>query len=164
MKKKPFRILLPTMLFLLVWTISCNSELTNITVPVSYEEQLEKDIKSIDEFLAGNEINAVQHESGLRYVVLSEGSGDVPNSNSEVSVKYEGRFFSGGVFDSSTTGATFFLSQLISAWRIAIPLMKEGGVLTIYAPSGLCYGTAGISGIPPNTNLIFDIELIDVVQ
>ncbi|MCP4458785.1 MAG: hypothetical protein GY816_12295 [Cytophagales bacterium] len=80
----------------------------------------------------------------------------------DVTAKYEGWFLNGNVFDASTTGATFPLSRVIVAWQITVPLIKEGGKITIYAPSGYCYGHSGYADIGPNTNLIFDIELVSI--
>ena len=122
---------------------------------LTYEERLAADIEAIDEFLEKNEIDAIEHVSGIRYVVLKEGEGKQPNGGSSVNVKYEGRHFNGSVFDSNDTGVTFPLPNLILSWQIAIPLMKEGGKLTVYAPSGLCYGTSGTTGISPNSSLNF---------
>lgn len=141
----------------LLTTISCGDE------PVlDFEDQLEKDLAAIDRYLDKNNIDAIEHESGIRYVVTAEGDGERPIQSSTVTVKYTGRFFDGKKFDESKTGATFGLPNLILAWRIMIPEMEEGGSITIYAPSGFCYGTSGNSNIDPNKNLIFEMELIRV--
>lgn len=131
-------------------------------VVLSAEDQLAIDIEKIDAFLANEEITAEIHESGIRYVTTLEGTGDQPTLADGVTAKYEGRFLNGNVFDASTTGATFPLNGVIAAWQITLPLMREGGKITIYAPSGYCYGSTGTGGIPPNENLIFDIELLSV--
>lgn len=132
---------------------------------LTFTEQLEQDIEFIDAFLSQNDIQAIEHETGIRYVMNVEGTGNNPELTDDITVTYEGRFFTGGIFDSNSDGITFPLGQLIEAWRISIPLMKEGGSMTIYAPSGYCYGSQGVDGvIPANSNLIFDIDLIEVVD
>ena len=142
---------------MLLTTVSCGDE-----PELTFGDQLEKDIKAIDRYLDEKRIDALVHESGIRYVVIEEGDGDRPIQSSTVKVKYEGRFFNGDKFDGNNAGISFELSRLISAWRIMIPEMEEGGKITMYAPSGRCYGKAGNSNIDPNKNLIFDMELIEV--
>lgn len=137
-------------------------EIDLIDTSVSFQDQIGFDTELIDNYLMDNEIEALEHESGIRYVVTEEGSGDSPSASDVVNVKYEGRFFSGTVFDSNDSGVSFPLDALIPAWKTMIPLMKEGGKMTIYAQSGYCYGTSGNNNILPNESLIFDIELINV--
>ena len=123
-------------------------------------EQEIVDLAIIDRFLRGNDIQARVHESGIRYTVQAEGMGESPTIDDRVVVVYEGRFLNGNVFDQSEDNTSFDLADLVEAWQIMIPTMKPGGKITIYAPSGLCYGRQGSASIPGNTNLIFDIELI----
>ncbi len=149
-------ILFSFSILMLMIVISCGND----DIELSYEDQLAKDIETINDYLDKNNIVAEEHESGIRYVTTNLGTGNSPVQSSVVNVKYEGRFFGGGIFDSNDSGISFTLSQLIPAWKIAIPLMKEGGKMTIYAPSGYCYGSTGTSGIGANKNLIFDIELV----
>ncbi|MEQ9403340.1 MAG: FKBP-type peptidyl-prolyl cis-trans isomerase [Cyclobacteriaceae bacterium] len=129
---------------------------------LSFEEQLKIDADSIDSYLELNEIEAQIHQTGVRYIITKAGDGESANTTDRVKVIYEGRFMDGSVFDSNSEGVSFPLNGLIAAWQITIPLLKEGGSMTIYAPSGYCYGPPGRSGIPPNSILFFDIELIEV--
>lgn len=126
------------------------------------QEQLTEDISKIDAYLSTNNIDAQVHESGLRYVINSAGEGLAPEVCSTVTVMYEGRLFNGNVFDSNKNGVSFPLSQLISGWRIGIPLIKAGGSITLYIPSVYAYGSEGSRNIPGNSNLIFDITLTKV--
>lgn len=125
--------------------------------------QLEFDGQIIDDYLLDNNIDAQEDPSGLRYRITEPGAGSTPDASSNVVVEYEGRFLSSGVvFDGSETGVEFPLSNLITAWQIGIPLIAEGGSITLYVPSGLAYGSRGNSSIPPNSILIFDIKLLEV--
>ena len=151
------KYLLLISLFGILTIVSCGDEPT-----LPFEDQLEKDIAAIDRFLDKNDIEALEHESGIRYVVVREGDGARPMASSAVKVIYEGRFFNGKKFDENRTGISFPLPNLILAWRIMIPELEEGGKITMYAPSGYCYGTSGNSNIDPNTNLVFDVELLEV--
>lgn len=126
-------------------------------------EQLAKDIGIIDKYLADNNIDAQEDPSGLRYVITTEGTGPKPKLSNTVVVNYTGTFLDGTYFDgTTTTPATFPLLNLIAAWQIGFQLLPEGSSAVLYVPSGLGYGKTGSGPIPPNTNLIFEVELIQV--
>lgn len=130
---------------------------------LSASEQLAHDIQVIDEYLSAHSITAQQDPSGLRYVVTTPGTGQIPNLANTITVTYVGKLLSdGSVFDQSTSPVSFKLSQLISGWQIGFQLLKKGSKATLYVPSGLGYGTSGSGPIPSNANLIFDVSLIDV--
>ena len=135
---------------------------------LSYEDQLKKDKAIIDKYLEKNNIVAVKDTSGLRIVVYQAGSGLFPVPTSKLTVKYEGRFMNGQVFDKSSVGSSGLpspfsspLSGLIEGWQIAFyKYIAKGGKATLYVPSGLGYGRNETGGVPANSNLIFDVELI----
>jgi FKBP-type peptidyl-prolyl cis-trans isomerase len=101
--------------------------------------------------------------SGLYYIITQEGTGDHPTLQSTVKVRYKGYRLNGDVFDqtSGTSTATFPLTQLILGWQEGIPLLKKGGKGTFFCPSDLAYGSQQVGDIPPNSVLIFEIELVD---
>ena len=106
-------------------------------------------------------------DSGLRYLVITEGTGATPAATDEVTVHYTGRLLDGTVFDSSVERgepATFPLNRVIKGWTEGLQLMKEGGKTLFYIPSELAYGETGTPGGPigPNTPLLFEVELIKV--
>ncbi len=104
--------------------------------------------------------------SGLKYMVLKEGNGKCPGPEDEVTVHYVGKLTDGTVFDSSVDRgdpATFPLNRVIPGWTEGLQLMKEGGKTVFYIPSNLAYGKQGAPGaIPPDADLIFQVELIKV--
>jgi len=103
--------------------------------------------------------------SGLQYTVIKEGTGKSPLVSSTVKVHYTGKLLNGTVFDSSKRGEPieFPLNQVIPGWTEGLQLMKEGGKATFIIPAKLAYGTRGVPGvIPPNSPLIFDVELLQV--
>ena len=105
--------------------------------------------------------------SGLQYEVISRGSGATPNSNDRAKVHYEGTFINGEVFDSSYARGEpieFPLDGVIIGWREGVQLMNEGSVYRFVIPSNLAYGQNGAGSIPPNSTLIFKVELISVLK
>lgn len=104
--------------------------------------------------------------SGLRYMVIKEGTGNKPTATSNVKVHYTGSFLDGNVFDSSVQRGEpidFGLNQVIPGWTEGVQLMKEGGKYKFYIPYQLAYGERGYPGaIPPKSDLIFEVELIKI--
>lgn len=148
-----------TQLMILLLVLSCGSDDAGA---LSFEDQLDKDIEKIEKYLAENGIEASSHESGIRFVERVTGEGISPTIQDSVTVTYKGMYLNGTVFDKNSEGITFPLQYVIEAWQLMLPTMKEGGKLTMYAPSGYCYGTTGRDQIPPNAIMIFDVELITV--
>ncbi len=103
--------------------------------------------------------------SGLQYKITREGKGKQPTASSLVKVNYKGMLVDGKVFDSSyarNQPVEFPLNQVIPGWTEGLQLLKEGGAATLYIPAKLAYGEQGVQGIPPNSTLIFDVELLEV--
>jgi len=106
--------------------------------------------------------------SGLQYKVLRAGSGRTPKATDAVTVHYRGTLINGAEFDSSIARGqpqTFKVDGVIPGWTEALQLMKEGDKWQIFIPANLAYGERGAPPrIPPNSVLIFEIELISVQQ
>lgn len=104
--------------------------------------------------------------SGLRYVVRKEGDGPTPQHGSRVSVRYEGRFMDGRVFDGSKGEEPYTFrftdGAVIQGWSEALATMKRGERRTLIIPFWLGYGANGRGPIPPRATLIFDVELVEV--
>jgi len=120
-------------------------------------------------FLAENKQapGVVVTESGLQYVVITEGKGAAPKLTDRVKVHYHGTLIDGKVFDSSVERgepATFPLNGVIRGWTEALQLMKVGGKYKIFVPSDLAYGERGMGPIGPNATLIFEIELLEILK
>ncbi|MCB9359830.1 MAG: FKBP-type peptidyl-prolyl cis-trans isomerase [Flavobacteriales bacterium] len=108
-------------------------------------------------------------ESGLQYIVLTEGTGKQPTATSSVTVHYHGTTPDGEVFDSSVNRgrpATFGLNQVIKGWTEGLQLMKEGAKYRFFIPQDLAYGKNapqnGEGPIKPYMPLVFEVELIKV--
>ncbi|WP_180070557.1 FKBP-type peptidyl-prolyl cis-trans isomerase [Acinetobacter sp. YH16038] len=107
-------------------------------------------------------------KSGLQYLVLKEGKGKSPSANSNVRVHYEGRLIDATVFDSSIARqqpVDFRTTQVITGWTEGLQLMKVGAKYRFFIPADLAYGQIGSGDIiEPNSTLIFDIELLEIIK
>ena len=132
--------------------------------------QAEKAVKNKAEgaaFLATNKNNSavITLPDGLQYTVLAEGAGASPSANDVVSVNYRGTLLDGTEFDSSYKRgqpASFPVNGVIHGWTEALQLMKPGSKWKLFIPSDLAYGENGQRGIPPNSVLVFEVELLSV--
>lgn len=106
-------------------------------------------------------------ESGIYYTVLEEGNGDTPAKGDTVSVHYTGKFMDGKVFDSSVSRGEPIefpvgMGRVILGWDETILEMKVGEERVIVIPPNLAYGENGSGPIPPNSWLIFEVELVAI--
>ncbi|MEM7783112.1 MAG: FKBP-type peptidyl-prolyl cis-trans isomerase [Planctomycetota bacterium] len=144
-----------------------NANVETGELTVSFEtDQREIDDAILQKHFADVGVSPTDAGDGLYVLIDQEGTGDNPQSNSVVTVTYDGKFLSlndqnllveGSTFDAGTI--TQSLLGLIPGWRQGIPSFKTGGTGKLYIPSHLAYGTTGTGGIPPNSVLVFDIEL-----
>jgi FKBP-type peptidyl-prolyl cis-trans isomerase FklB len=103
--------------------------------------------------------------SGLQYKVISEGNGESPSLTDKVKVHYEGKLIDGKVFDSSKRRGQpleFAVNGLIKGWTEALLMMKAGSKWMLYIPPDLAYGDQNMQGIPSNSVLIFEVELLSI--
>ncbi|HEX9242235.1 MAG TPA: FKBP-type peptidyl-prolyl cis-trans isomerase [Anaeromyxobacter sp.] len=117
---------------------------------------------------AAKEKGAVKTESGLVYRSLKDGTGEKPLTTSTVKVNYKGTFIDGTVFDASDKHggpATFPLNGVIRCWTEGVAMMKVGGKAQLVCPPRIAYGEQGAPGaVPPNSTLVFEVELLGVVK
>ena len=134
------------------------------------QERLEINKQAGAEFLEINRHKAgvVELPSGLQYEILKQGTGEKPTAADKVRCHYHGTLINGTVFDSSVQRgepATFGVSQVIPGWVEALQLMPVGSKWRLFIPSALAYGEHGAGDvIEPNSTLIFDVELLDIVK
>jgi FKBP-type peptidyl-prolyl cis-trans isomerase len=119
-----------------------------------------------DAFLAANKANpgVTTLPDGLQYTVLSAGTGATPGAADTVTVNYKGTLIDGTEFDSSYKRgqpASFPVTGVIKGWTEALQKMQVGAKWKLFVPSELAYGEQGRPGIPPNSVLIFEVELLD---
>ena len=134
------------------------------------ERQGQLNLQKETEFLTENSKRSVvlSTASGLQYEVITAGSGALPGPTAKVEVHYEGTLLDGTKFDSSydrNEPAEFSLDQVIPGWAEGMQLMPVGSTYKLYIPSELAYGPQGAGNIiPPNSTLIFTVELLSIVE
>lgn len=130
-----------------------------------FDVELESLLRTSDEYILENNISIdTTSASGAKLETLTEGNGENPTMTSFVAVHYTGYFSNGEVFDESPVDPLqLSLNNVIVGWQELIPLMKEGGTARFYIPSPAAYGTSGFATIPGKTDLIFEIELVEVL-
>ena len=142
-------------------------------------EQLKKDDKTIADYLAKNNIKATKAPLGTYVQILTEGTGDAIDTSKVLKVMYTGKTLEDGkVFDSNkdpkfnhtealpvNMGAPAGTQgSVISGWTDGLTLMKKGSKANLYIPSTLAYGKQGAGAdIKPNANLVFEVEVVDVI-
>ena len=157
------RIVHSSFFFLLVFLfLSCSKDKKCESVPPQVNVPADE-ITAVEEYLTSNDItDAVKSDDGFYYKITDPGSGSSPGLCSNVSIFYTGELTDGTIFDGTTTVPVYFsLNQLISGWQLGLPLLKKGGSMMLYLPPSLAYGSRSSGQIPPNSVLIFEIELVD---
>ncbi|MDR1357692.1 MAG: FKBP-type peptidyl-prolyl cis-trans isomerase [Tannerellaceae bacterium] len=156
----------------------------NVTPDISYDEakqiidayfrKLQSERGEINrkagiEFLKinGNKAGVVELPSGLQYEILTKGDGPKPKTFDSVRCHYHGTLIDGRVFDSSVQRgepAVFGVSQVIPGWTEALQLMHTGDKWRLFIPPKLAYGDRQAGEfIEPNSVLIFDVELLNII-
>lgn len=120
-----------------------------------------------DKFMAENATKdgVVTLPSGLQYKVITQGTGAIPTAGDRVKVNYHGTLIDGTVFDSSVDRGepiTFGVTQVIPGWTEALQMMPVGSKWILYVPYSLAYGDRDGGPIPAYSNLIFEVELLDI--
>jgi FKBP-type peptidyl-prolyl cis-trans isomerase FkpA len=105
--------------------------------------------------------------SGVVVEHLTQGTGAQPTADNVVKVNYRGTLADGTEFDSSAKHggpATFPLGRVIPCWTQGVATMKVGGKAKLTCPAATAYGSRGVGAIPPNSDLTFEVELLDIVK
>jgi len=146
------------LLLLCIFALSCNK---NKFCEPNNQKAPDAEVAALEAYLTNNGINTTKDSRGFFYIIDEPGSGKKPTICSTVAVAYTGKFLDGRTFDSSN-GVSFSLQRLIVGWQQAIPLIAKGGKIKLYLPPSLAYGSGGSGSIPGNTNLYFEISLLDL--
>lgn len=126
---------------------------------------LQKDNKTIEDFLRSKNINARKSEWGVYVEEMSPGNGPKPAYKQFTNVKYKGMHLSGEVFDEGVYPVQIGVTQVVPGFMFGITELKKGGKARIYIPSLLAYGQQGSAPkVAPNEILIFEMELLDISE
>ena len=131
-----------------------------------HPEETQQAAQDLAAFLEKNKIDAQPTESGLIYVMTQEGNGEKPEAGQMVQVHYTGRLLDGKVFDSSVErgepiSIPIGMGRVIPGWDEGIQMMSKGETGILYIPYYLAYGERDMGEIPPFSNLVFEVELVD---
>lgn len=129
----------------------CKPVEVTITAPAS-------EVNNLKGYLTGNNITATEDQRGFFYNITTQGTGAKPTNCSSVTIDYVAKLTNGNTVDSNNN-VTFGVSQFITGWQEALPLLAAGGSMTLYLPPSLAYGSSGSGSVPPNANMIFSINL-----
>ena len=126
-----------------------------VTAPTNEVAQLQAE-------LSARGISAAGDDRGFFYVITRIGDETrKPGVCSQIRVSYTLRLLNGAQLEAANN-QPFLLSNLVTGWQEGLPLIGEGGYITLYLPPSLAYGAAGQGSVPPNANLMFQIELVAV--
>ena len=136
---------------------------------VKQQQQASDNLAAASAFLAENTLKqgVTTLPDSLQYEVITEGTGVMPETTDTVRVHYHGTLLDGTVFDSSVERGEpvqLAVSGVIRGWTEVLLLMKTGAKWKAYIPPALAYGAPGRPGIPPNSLLIFEIELLEIIE
>ncbi len=134
------------------------------------QTQNEKDEAILKEYFKKNKIKATRTATGLYYVITKKGSGENAKKGQNVSMNYLGTFLDGKKFDGNIDekyvsnraplNFTLGVGQVVAGWDEGIQLLNPGTRATLYLPSSVGYGPGGRGPIPPNTIMVFNVELL----
>ena len=132
----------------------------------NYPAETEKAASELNAYLEKNGVVAQPTSTGLYYVKTQDGTGEKPSKGSTVKAHYTGYLLDGTVFDTSIERGepiefVLGVGQVIPGWDEGIALMSKGEKAVLYIPYYLAYGDRDLGVIPPFSNLVFEVELID---
>lgn len=132
-----------------------------------YARQQKLQLEAIEQYLAANNFKIKPVAPGIYFVVMQEGKGRIPAYGDSVEVRYTGKTLEGKVFDSSSKAGENLRYRigkggLIDAWERAVTSMKTGSMARLILTSDQAFGKASNGPVPPDTPVIFDIELIRI--
>lgn len=133
------------------------------------QQKIEAEKEKGRTFLSQNKLRPEVQElnSGIQYEIITTGNGAKPSLNNTIKAHYRGSLLDGNEFDSSYKRNQPFsakLTSLIKGWQEVIPLMPVGSIWKLWIPSELAYGDRGAGAIPPGATLLFEIELLEILN
>lgn len=161
MKLIRYNFFIGLMLLVIMFVSSCSIE--------TYATKKDDANQEILSYILDNNIDATPKNSGLVFIPISNGEGDCPNSKASVAFHYKGYYMNGDVFDSSYDKSYPLVVQLgnntiIKGLEEALMMMNKGSKAMVIIPFYLAYNDREFAPVPPYSNLIFELELIDFLS
>lgn len=129
----------------------------------SYSDEEKKTYdEQIVEYLEKKNLKCKKTSSGLYYKIINQGEGRPILYKDEVSFKYKGEFLDGKVFDEKSEPIQYPVQELIGAWQEILLMLNEGGSAYLVCPPHLGYGGYDLDDIPPNSILVYNLEVVEV--
>lgn len=144
--------------FLSILFASCVKSENNQNCDEPTAKAIASEVTALKTYIDSNHISAVEEPRGFYYHIDSVGTGATPGQCSTLVIDYSLKLTTGATVESNND-VQFLLSDLILGWREGLPLIKEGGAITLYLPPSLAYGSRASGPIPANSILIFNIRL-----
>lgn len=116
----------------------------------------------IEAYIEKNDLDLERSESGLYFKIIEQGEGDKILFRDKVSFKYKGEFLDGKVFDEQTEPLEYNVDILIGCWKEIMLELNVGGKAFIISPPTLGYGANDLDDIPPNSILVYELEVVGV--
>lgn len=125
-------------------------------------------LPSLDQYITDRNLSVTDGLEGLQYIIIEPGDVERPSATATVTVNYMGTLTNDQVFDETNPNGLqpimFPLNGLIRGWQLGIPLVGRGGRVQLFIPSNIGYGNRQAGSICPNSDLVFDIELVNFVE
>jgi FKBP-type peptidyl-prolyl cis-trans isomerase FkpA len=142
-------------------------EILSITYSNQQKSQIQLDTTAIKNYLNQNNITHEVDPTGVRYKISQLGTGEIPTWFDKVKFSYSAKLLNGTLFSSETVApnANFnsYVNEFIFGLKAGLQLIPVGSKVTFYIPSTLAYGTRGTNGVPPDTNVVYEIELLEIL-
>ncbi|RXJ69126.1 peptidylprolyl isomerase [Halarcobacter ebronensis] len=153
----------------IIASLNKRAETLNAVQKDNIKKEQETNAKKEKEFLASNEKKdgVIVTKSGLQYKIIKDAKGEKPKPESIVIINYKASLSDGYVFDDTyerKTPAHLSMINVIDGLKEGLMLMSTGSKYTFYIPSKLAYGSVQMRDVPPNSTLVFEIELSKVLK
>lgn len=128
----------------------------------------QSDSTSLEYIIQNTDLEVREADNGLYYAIEKEGKGVRPKARDYVKIRYTGRLLNGKIFDQSKEDQPFVFQLgyriVIQGWETGVPLFPVGSSGKLFVPAELAYGDKGLGAVPPNADLVYDIEVLEILS
>lgn len=128
----------------------------------------DEELPSLDQYISDNNLTVEEGEEGLRYIIIDPGEAERPSPTATVTANYIGTTTNDAVFDETNPNGSqpiaFPLTGVIRGWQLGLQLVGRGGRIQLFIPASIGYGSRQVGSICPNSDLVFEVELVNFVE